>query len=56
MGVNVPVPAAPLASPVGNDQDAFFKTVSDDLADKGFVISNLDKLVNWARTGSMWPT
>ncbi len=36
-------------------QDAYFKDVSDELADKGFVVSNLDKLVNWARTGSMWP-
>ncbi len=40
-------------SPVS--QDAYFKDVSDELADKGFVVSNLDKLVNWARTGSMWP-
>ena len=24
-------------------------------ADKGFVVANIDKLVNWARTGSLWP-
>ena len=30
----------------------------NDLIDKqgpGFVITSVDKLVNWARTGSMWP-
>jgi len=39
----------------GEQQDAVLKTVSDELSDKGFVIAQLDKLVNWARTGSMWP-
>jgi len=39
----------------GTDQDSFFKGLSDELADKGVVISTLDKLANWARTGSMWP-
>ena len=39
----------------GADQDAFFAQVSADLSDKGFVVSSLDKLVNWARTGSLWP-
>ena len=28
---------------------------TDELADKGFVVAQLDKLVNWARTGSLWP-
>ena len=41
--------------PPGADQDAILKTVNDELQDKGFVIANVDKLVNWARTGSMWP-
>ena len=55
MGVITPNTALPAGVPVGTDQDAFFKGISEDLADKGFVISSLDKLVNWARTGSMWP-
>ena len=37
----------------GND-DPFFRQMSDDLSDKGFVVANLDKVVNWARTGSLW--
>lgn len=35
--------------------DPFFSSVSDELADKGFLVTNMDKLVNWARSGSIWP-
>ena len=31
------------------------RVVTDELADKGFVVAQMDKLVNWARTGSLWP-
>ena len=27
----------------------------EGLLDKGFVTTSADKLINWARTGSMWP-
>lgn len=27
----------------------------DFTSDKGFWITSVDKLINWARTGSMWP-
>jgi len=34
-----------------------FADFSDQLADKGFIVTNLDDLVTWARTGSMfWMT
>ena len=39
----------------GKDQDAMLGVVTDELTDKGFVVANMDKLVNWARTGSLWP-
>lgn len=39
----------------GKDQDALLRYVSDEFADRGFVIAQMDKLVNWARTGSLWP-
>jgi NADH-quinone oxidoreductase subunit B len=41
--------------PPGADQTAVLKSVTDELADKGFVVAQADKLVNWARTGSLWP-
>jgi hypothetical protein len=43
-----------LLSP-GPEQDALLTSVSSELADRGFVIAKLDHLVNWARTGSLWP-
>src|SRR5579872_3862626 len=52
MGVIAPTPS-PLAA--AGDQDALLKRVADEVQDKGFVVAQLDKLVNWARTGSLWP-
>lgn len=43
--------ALPTASGV---QDAYFKSVSDELSDKGFLVTSLDDLIGWARTGSLW--
>ena len=28
---------------------------SESLAKKGFLVSSVDNVMNWARTGSMWP-
>jgi NADH-quinone oxidoreductase subunit B len=54
MGVTAdPVDPAPL--PPGAAQDAALAHVTDALHDTGFVVASLDKLVNWARTGSLWP-
>jgi NADH-quinone oxidoreductase subunit B len=41
--------------PPGPEQDAVLKAATDELQDKGFIIAQVDKLVNWARTGSLWP-
>ncbi|MBI4184593.1 MAG: NADH-quinone oxidoreductase subunit NuoB, partial [Proteobacteria bacterium] len=41
--------------PPGPAQDALLKRVTSEIAEKGFVIAQLDKVVNWARTGSLWP-
>ena len=54
MGVEVdPRSMTPL--PPGAAQDRVLRQVTDELGDKGFVIAQLDKLVGWARTGSLWP-
>src|SRR5690606_29089418 len=37
--------------------DPYFEQVSNELADKGFLVTATDDLINWARTGSlMWMT
>jgi len=50
---NVPYNSAPLQP--GPDQDAYLKTVTDELQDKGFIVAKFDALLDWARTGSLWP-
>ena len=37
--------------PVGADQDAILTAVGDEIRDKGFVVAQADKLLNWARCG-----
>lgn len=48
MGIKGPVKA-------GEVQNKILTQVTDNLNDKGFVVANIDKLVAWARTGSLWP-
>src|SRR5216683_1277088 len=54
MGVTVPSSSLAPLSP-GAQQDALLRTVTDEIHDKGFIVAQLDNLVNWARTGSLWP-
>ena len=37
------------------DQATVMRALSDEVQNKGFVVAQLDKVVNWARTGSLWP-
>jgi NADH-quinone oxidoreductase subunit B len=50
MGVitKVPAPAAPA-------EDGYFKDLTGEVSDKGFVVTSTEDLMNWARTGSLWP-
>src|SRR3546814_13990982 len=41
--------------PPGPEQNALLRGVTDELQDKGFIVASADKLVNWARSGSLWP-
>ena len=44
-----------LSQPIQPTREAVAAAVGQELADKGFIVTHLDKLVNWARTGSLWP-
>lgn len=37
------------------NQDAVLSQVADEINNRGFVVAKLDNLINWARTGSLWP-
>jgi NADH-quinone oxidoreductase subunit B len=39
----------------GPQQDTLLRQATDQLVEKGFVIAQFDKLVSWARSGSLWP-
>src|SRR3984957_3055995 len=50
MGVTQPIT---IGSPASDD--AVLAQAFSEINDKGFVVASLDKLVNWARSGSLWP-
>jgi len=55
MAVMDPSPA--LYTQAGADKDAGARAISDELADKGFLVTSTADVINWARTGSLhWMT
>src|ERR1044071_7000692 len=60
MGLIAPAPNTIIDPRTGTavaERDPFFTGLSDELADKGFLVTAADDLINWARTGSlMWMT
>jgi len=60
--MNPAQPAGPLLTQLpagalqpGPAQDAYLKAVADEIQDKGFVVAKFESLLDWARTGSLWP-
>ncbi|HRW16462.1 NADH-quinone oxidoreductase subunit NuoB, partial [Amaricoccus sp.] len=50
-------PQAALATSAGPDKEAAARALSDELADKGFLVTSTADVINWARTGSLhWMT
>ena len=41
--------------PIGEVDDILRPDASNPLIERGFAVTSMDALVNWARTGSMWP-
>ena len=53
MGIATPAEAGPLARRESTDPELFDR-VHQDVRSKGFFVTRLESLVNWARAGSMW--
>lgn len=41
--------------PPGDTQNAIINRAQNELQEKGFILTQVDALMDWARTGSMWP-
>ena len=57
-GMGITVPATPVTDPIRptNAADAqVLAREADELQNKGFLLTSLDALANWGRTGSLWP-
>ena len=48
---------APQVGPVppGPEQDLLLRAATEEIEDRGFILSTVDALVGWARSGSLWP-
>ena len=54
----VPAGAAARSTVEGYDpkvHDKFFEAVNMELGERGYLVAAADDVINWARTGSMWP-
>ena len=45
---------APVLPPI-SEQDLLLRAATEEVAQKGFLVTSLDNLINWARGGSLWP-
>jgi NADH-quinone oxidoreductase subunit B len=54
MGVKPAIPASEVLG-AGLPDASFFNGLNDEISNKGVVMSSTEELLQWARTGSLWP-
>ncbi len=55
LGGDKPIQLAPSSVSLQNPAEtAYFEGLNQELAEKGFLVTSADDLINWARTGSLW--
>ncbi len=55
MGVDTPLKSDATALGSGKmAEDPYFQGLAEQVADHGYVVTSLDEVINWARTGSLW--
>src|SRR5205814_2043406 len=54
-GARMGVTASPPPLAPGAEQDALLRAATEEIENRGFVVASLDGLLNWARSGSLWP-
>ena len=37
------------------DTQGAMRAINSELADKGFIVTQIDKVMSWAQSGSLWP-
>ncbi len=55
MSVDSDKPATEGTGVSGSDQDLTLGVIAQEIQEKGFIVTTVDSMVNWARTGSLWP-
>ncbi len=43
-----------ILSPAEMADDPYFQGLNEEMAARGFIVTSVDSLINWARTGSLW--
>src|SRR3990167_4439526 len=41
--------------PEGMDPDLLLESLTQEISQKGFIVTQLDKVTAWAQSGSLWP-